>query len=90
VDDQQEPQAQVRPALADLVLTSTLSVPAGLVLERLTLALDLRRRLGLRVMLQHLDVPSQSSSSRLARSMLKPFRTTIRMTAMSVRFSGNV
>ena len=27
MDDQQEPQAQVRPALADLVLTSTLSVP---------------------------------------------------------------
>ena len=61
VDDQQEPQAQGRPALADLVLTRTLSVPAGSVLERLAHVLDLRRRLRLRVVLQYLDVLAQVS-----------------------------
>ena len=61
MDDQQEPQAQVRPALADLVLTSTLSVPAGSVLERLAHVLDLRWRLRLRVVLQYLDVLTQVS-----------------------------
>jgi hypothetical protein len=54
-------RAQVRPACADLVLTSTLSVPAGSVLERLAHVLDLRRRLRLRVVLQYLDVLAQVS-----------------------------
>ena len=44
-----------------LVLTSTLSVPAGSVLERLAHVLDLRRRLRLRVVLQYLDVLAQVS-----------------------------
>jgi hypothetical protein len=50
VDDHPKPEAQVRPGLADLVL-KTRSV-----LEGLAHVLDLRRRLRLRMVLQHRDV----------------------------------